>query len=260
MSSALYQGDLMHRRHHPRQHQFTYRLTSWLIDIDQLAALDKLALFGWNRPAPFSFYDRDYGCGDGRSPRQFIDALLAEQQRAPAARVELLCQVRSLGHVFNPLAIWFCYNPDDQLFATLYEVRNTFGQRHHYLVTETEPGVKTHRHQCTKAFHVSPFMAMDAEYQFRFRPPGETLSLHIHQTENQQPLLDARWRGTRQPLNNRTLWTQLLRYPFNSLKVILAIHWQALQLWRKGVKFRKGPAQPDHSLSTGSSQPSPRPR
>jgi len=253
MSSALYQGDLMHRRHQPRNHQFSYRLTSWLIDIDELAELDRLTLFGWNRSAPFRFNDSDYGTGDGRSPRQFIDTLLHEQGLPAAARVELLCQVRCLGHVFNPLAVWFCYNSDDQLSVTVYEVRNTFGQRHHYLVAEQPPGVRRHHHHCDKQFHVSPFMAMEADYHFHFKPPGENLCLHIRQQEHQRPLLDARWRGKRQPLCNKTLWQQLLRYPFNSLKVLTAIHWQALQLWRKGIRFRKGPAQSRHGISTGSS-------
>lgn len=253
MSSALYQGDLMHLRHRPRRHQFRYRLTSWLIDIDQLAELDQLTLFGWNRAAPFSFHDKDYGNGDGQTPRAFINQLLQQQNLPRAERVELLCQVRSLGHVFNPLSVWFCYDDQQQLFATLYEVRNTFGKRHHYLVAETQPGRGARQHLCDKAFHVSPFIGMECQYRFHLRPPGQRLCLRIHQTELGSPMLDACWRGVRQPLNNQTLWQQLLRYPFNSLKVLASIHWQALQLWWKGAPFRHGPDTASVSLTTGRS-------
>ncbi|MCV6588278.1 MAG: DUF1365 domain-containing protein [Marinobacterium sp.] len=264
---ALYQGDLMHHRHHPRVHRFRYRLSSWLIDIDQLAALNQLTLFGWNHAAPFSFHDADYGSGDGRSPRQFIDQLLAEYQLPIATQVKLLCQIRCLGHVFNPLSVWFCHNETGELYATVYEVRNTFGGRHHYLVADSAPVSANRRHRtrqyhhCTKQFHVSPFMGMGCDYHFVVKPPDERLYLRIRQLETcagddssphkGRPLLDALWRGQRQSLNNRTLAWQLLRYPLNSIKVLAAIHWQALRLWCKGVPFIRGPIRPEQPSSQG---------
>jgi len=251
--SALYHGDVMHRRHFPRPHQFRYRLTSWLIDIDQLAELDtELKGFGWNRRALFSFYDRDYGGADGRSPRQFIDQLCSHYQQPRPYQVKLLCQIRCFGHVFNPLAVWFCFDRDQQLYATVYEVRNTFGERHHYLVfDQTPPENGQYQHSSDKQLYVSPFMEMACRYHFKFHPPGQTLHLTIRQQQQEKPVLDAVWRGKHQQLTQRSLLQMLYRYPFNSLKVLTAIHWEALRLWLKGMRPVARPEPPKQNVTLG---------
>lgn len=251
ITSALYHGDVMHHRFAPKTHRFVYTLTSWLINIDELALLDKqLWGFGYNRAALFSFHDKDYGWADGQPVRRFIDQLLADHQQPRAARVMLLCQVRGLGCLFNPLAVWFCYDPDDQLMAVVYEVRNTFGQRHHYLVPVSEQGA-LHRHIADKRFYVSPFMPMACEYAFRFQEPGDRLMFCINQRHDNTRMMSAVWRGQKQPLQPFSLCKQLFRSPVSSLKIITAIHWEAFRLWRKGLRLIPRPSLPATPTTLG---------
>jgi DUF1365 family protein len=274
INSALYHGEVMHQRFAPRQHRFTYQLTSWLIDIDELPQLDQnLKGFGWNKRALFSFIDTDYGFGDGIPARVFIDTMLKDFNLPRAHRVELLCQVRCLGFVFNPLAVWFCYDEQERLTATLYEVRNTFKQRHHYFVPETvtprtaeeasettrqthnQTGHQTipvyHHHRSEKNFYVSPFMPMDCQYEFRFQRPDAHLNLTIQQTSQGKPLMVAAWRGERQTLSQTALNSLAVRHPLSTLKIIFAIHWEALRLWIKGMRLITRPAPPTHLVTRG---------
>ena len=254
--SALYHGDVMHQRFTPKSHRFEYSLSSWLIDIDELGTLHRdLRGFSWNKGALFSFHDSDYGFADGRAPRAFINDIMKENHLPIPERVELLCQIRCLGYVFNPLVVWFCYDANQNLNAVLYEVRNTFKQRHHYLVPINNPDTATHtqpyKHQADKHFYVSPFMPMECTYRFTFKLPQEKLALTINQTHQGKPIMTAVWKGQRQPLSQSVITKQLFKHPLNTLKVIVAIHWEALKLWGKGVKLVKRPAAPSHLISHG---------
>jgi DUF1365 family protein len=248
----------MHQRFAPRTHRFTYRLSTWLLDIDELDELDQqLPGFGRNRRAPVSFCDRDYGRGDGTPARAFIEGLLAGQQRPHPARVELLCQVRLCGYVFNPLSVWFCYDPSGRLHTTVYEVRNTFGERHHYLVAhppaEVQAPATRYQHQADKCFYVSPFMPMACTYRFELQRPLQHLYLAIHQSQDGAPLLDAVWHGRQQALTAASLRRVLIRLPLNSVKVIAAIHWEALRLWLRGLRLVPRQPAPAPGLSLGHS-------
>jgi len=255
MNSALYHGNVMHQRMAPKTHRFVYSLSSWLIDIDELGTMDNsLRGFGWNRAALFSFRDKDYGFSDGRPPRTFINHVMQDNGLATPHRVDLLCQIRCLGYVFNPLVVWFCYGEDDILTAVLYEVHNTFKQRHHYLVPvdKTEAKGATHfKQQVDKHFYVSPFMPMECTYQFAFKLPAKQLSLSINQTYQGKTIMAAAWTGEHESLSQSVLFKQALSHPFNTLKVICAIHWEALKLWAKGVKLIKRPAPPTRLISHG---------
>jgi DUF1365 family protein len=252
--SRLYHGDVMHHRRFPKAHRFNYRLTTWLIDIDELPTLDQhLTGFGYNRSAVFAFHDKDYGFRDGRSARDFIDSLLHQHGLARPDRVELLCQVRAYGHAFNPLSVWYCFDDQSDLMAVLYEVSNTFKQRHHYLVPvdkETSHRKKIH-HNASKSFYVSPFMPMECEYDFYFEPPKDTLDFIIQQSHQDKTILTARWQGECRPLNASTLVKQAIQYPLNSVKVLSAIHFEALRLWIKGLRLVKRPEPPRIPVSTG---------
>ena len=253
--SALYHGDVMHHRFTPKNHRFNYRLSSWLIDIDELPKLDKeLKGFAWNRAAPFSFYDKDYGFADGRSPRAFINDLFHTYQLPIPERVELLCQIRCLGQVFNPLVVWYCYDANDQLCAVLYEVRNTFKQRHHYFVPMTSGSQEVlQRHSSDKCFFVSPFMPMECRYDFSLKRPADQFYLSIQQSSAEQLMMSAVWKGERETLSQRALNKHLLTHPLNTLKIILAIHWEALLLWIKGMRILKRPALPKDKVTLGHS-------
>ena len=166
--------------------------------------------------------------------------------------IRLLCYPRILGFAFNPLSVYFCYDASGSPLATLYEVRNTFGQRHTYLVAEQEgQTTSTLQHRASKVFYVSPFISVQGEYRFRIVPPGERILLAIRHIQQQRPLLYAVFSGTRSPLNALTALKQFLTMPLMTVKVVAAINWQALRLWLKGTALVTRPSPPMIGMTTG---------
>jgi DUF1365 family protein len=236
MASALYAGTVVHRRIKPRRHGLRYRVFSLLLDLDELPDLDRrLRWFGYNRFGIYSFSDRDHGPADGTPLRPWVEAALARAGiDLDGGAIRLLCYPRVLGYVFNPLSVFFCHHRDGRLRALLYEVRNTFGEKHGYLIPVTGDGPIV-RQRCDKALFVSPFIDMQQTYHFRIRPPDDRIAVAIRQDDRQGALLYASFTGTRQPMTDRTLAVAFLRYPLLTFKVIGGIHWEALKLWLKGV-------------------------
>jgi DUF1365 family protein len=240
---TLYPGKVMHARLKPFGHRFSYRVFTILIDIDRLDEADgQSRLFAINRAGITSFHERDHL--DVESLSATLSAQV-RQQLADAgltravARVLLLCYPRILGFVFNPISVYFAYGDDGGLLAAIYEVRNTFGGKHTY-VCKVEPGQLTNaglRQSRTKIFHVSPFIELGATYDFRLLPPGTSVALRILESERGEPLLSATFHGDATPLSSANLGWQLLAVPFVTLKVVAAIHWQALKLWLKGARY-----------------------
>lgn len=245
--SALYCGRVVHKRLLPFAHAFRYRTFQLFLELDELPDLDRrLRLFSHNRWNLFGFSDRDHGPRDGRPLRPWIDAHLADAGiDLEGGPVRLLCFPRVLGYVFNPLSIWFCHHRDGSLRALLYEVSNTFGERHSYLVPVSlgADGAPT-PHSVAKRFYVSPFIGMAGRYDFRLTPPGERMVVSIRHTTAEGLLLVASQSGRRRPLDDRSLLGVLLGYPLLTLKVIAAIHWQALRLWAKGARPLRRPPPP----------------
>ena len=237
MISALYAGDVVHVRTRPVRRRLRYRVAQILLDLDELPALDRsLRWFGYNRPNLFSFHDRDHGDGSG-DLRSWVTAKLDEAGcgfRPGAIRV--LCLPRILGHAFNPLSVYFCHGREGQLGAVLYEVNNTFGGRHAYVLA-IEPDARPVRQHCDKAFYVSPFLPMDLRYDFTLSPPAETVAVQVSTSDEQGLLLDAWFTGRRQTLRDAALMAALAAYPLMTLKVVAAIHWEALKIWLSGIPF-----------------------
>ena len=237
----------MHARFRPVRHRFRYRVASFLFDIDELADLDRrFRLFAWNRPGIVSFHDRDHGARDGTDLRTWAEARLAEAGVAPSGgAIRILCFPRILGYVFNPLSVWFCHRRDGGLMAVLYEVANTFGERHAYVAVIDGNGTgRPFRHAGGKRMHVSPFVGMGTTYRFRIRLPGERLSIAIRESDIAGDLLVASLTGQRARLDDRGIARVLVAFPLLTLKVIGAIHWEALRLWLKRVPFHRKPAPP----------------
>lgn len=240
-AASLYVGDVMHARLRPRGHRFTYRVMSLLINLDRLAEADRQSrLFGVNRWALYSFYEADHGLRDGTSLRLYAQARAAEHGiDLTGGRVLLLCYPRLLGYTFNPLSVYFCHRADGSLALLIYEVRNTFGQIHPYVVP-VRPGDLTSagvRQEQDKTFYVSPFLAMDMRYHFRIGPPGADVRLRILETDSEGPLLAATFFGRQRALNSRALLRSLLEVPLVPFKIVAAIHWEALRLWLKGIRL-----------------------
>ena len=247
-AGTLYTGEVMHQRLKPFGHRFTYSVFSLLVDVDRLDELDRASrLLAVNRRGLVSFKESDHVEREGETLRQFADRLLAQAGlEQPAARVLLLAYPRILGYVFNPISVYFVYDDAGELLALIYAVRNTFGERHSYVAPvlpgEASPaGIRQTR---AKLFHVSPFVGMDARYDFRVLPPGKVVRLRIHESEEGTPLLAATFIGDARPLTDASLATCLMRFPFMTLKVMAGIHWEALKLWLKGARFHRSPPPP----------------
>ncbi len=250
-ASGLYQGRVMHQRLRPRRHRLSYRIFQMLLDLDELPALDRAhRLFGYNRPGLLSFHDRDHGAGDGSSLRAYVEGVLADAGLdLRGGPVRLLCMPRVLGQAFNPLSLYFCHRRDGMLAAILYEVRNTFGQRHSYLIPVERQSGATVRQACEKVFYVSPFMDMNLGYAFDIRPPGEDVFIGVRSSDGEGPLLLATFRAERSELSDRAILGAFLSSPLLALKVVGSIHWEALKLWLKGVRLRRRPPAPDHAVT-----------
>ena len=258
-AAALYFGDVMHARLKPIGHRFCYRVMSLLIDLDRLDPADRQSrLFGVNRAALYSFNEADHGERDGSSLRVYAQRRAAERGIDLAGgRVLLLCYPRLLGYTFNPLSAYFCYRAGGELALIIYEVRNTFGDIHCY-VLPIKPGEISAagvRQQHDKLFYVSPFIDMAMRYHFRVSPPGDNVKLRILETDREGPLLAATFSGRRRALTTATLLRSFFSLPLATLKIVVAIHWEALRLWLKGARLvprpTAAPASADTGMNTG---------
>ena len=248
MSSAqILFGSVMHRRLRPAQHRFTYPVFALLLPLHRL---DEVAApcFSVNRRNLFSFRFEDHGARDGSHPLPWIRALLAREGIAADGEVWLQCFPRMLGYVFNPVSFWYCHDRDGQLAAVLAEVNNTFGERHNYLVAHADgrPIRDGEALQARKVFHVSPFMAVQGHYRFRFHArPGDPRRLaRILHTDAQGDQLHTAIYGPAPPRTRARHKRAFFGYPWMTLGVMARIHWHALRLWLKRVPFFSKPQPP----------------
>ena len=248
--SALYAGAVMHRRLRPVVHQFRYRAFWLLIDLDELPRLAaRLRLFSRNRFNLFALHDADHGDGSATPLRIQAEKLLGQAGIDIASGpISLLCMPRTLGYSFNPISIYFCHRTDGQLAAIIYEVHNTFGERHSY-VSSAEPSAGAIRQNCRKAFHVSPFLDMELVYDFRLSAPAERIAIGINASKGGQRVLNACLAGARRELTDGGLFRLFFAIPLITAKVTLAIHWEALRLWLKGMRLRNRPSPPTRSIT-----------
>ena len=243
MSSALYAGVVTHARQRPRAHFLRYRVVQGFFDLDEGPELGRrLLLFGFNRPAPISFHTKDHGDGSGDLRTWIETRLCAAGLAGPFGAVQVLCMPRVFGYVFNPISVYFCHDLEGGLVAMVYEVNNTSGERHAYVLPHHGDGEV--RQGCRKAFQVSPFMPMDLRYDFRIRLSKAGVAVEVDASDHEGVLLATRFLGRRLPITERSLFTVLLAYPAMTLKVILAIHWEALRIWLRGVPTLRAP-RPD---------------
>jgi hypothetical protein len=242
--SAIYEGTLMHARRTPVRNVFTYPVSYWLLDLDELPELDRrLALFAHNRRNVVSFRDSDHFDG-GPSAK---DAVLQLVDDRTVERVVVLTQPRVLGYVFNPVSFYWCYRADDSLACMVAELGNTFGER----LPEVLRGPGPH-YEHDKRLHVSPFFGLDQSYEWAFSQPGETFWARVHVREDGRKPLTAVLQGRRRELTNASVARSLARYPLMPLQVTALIHRQALRLWLKRVPFHH---KPPFVKGEGSSRP-----
>jgi uncharacterized protein len=233
--SSLYVGEVVHRRFSPLKHELRYRVYNLFVDVDALPDLG-LRFLSYNRFNLFGIRDRNFG--DGSCLRDYIYALV---KRAPGGenitRIFMFCYPNVLGYVFNPLTTYYCYDAESILRLMVYEVSNTFGERHSYVVPVDETGQQS----TLKRFYVSPFNAVEGHYDFTVAPPDEMLSLGIRLTDATGPCLNAWFSGKRVALTDAALLKSFFSLPLLPLKVMGGIHWEALKLWLKGLRLQKHP-------------------
>lgn len=241
--SALYPGRVTHGRSRPRPHRLAYDIFMLLADLDEAPNFSRaFRLLSHGRFNLISFRERDHGDGSDRPLKAQVEAHLAAAGLPFGGPVRLLCMPAILGGAFNPLSVYFCHGPDGGLTAILYEVNNTFGERHAYLIPVTDE--RAIRQTCDKVFYVSPFMDMGLTYAFRINPPGEAVGVTIQVSDADGPLLNAGFTGRRVELSDAALLRAWTTHPWMTLGVLAAIHWEALKIWLKGEKVRERPAPP----------------
>jgi len=247
---GVYQGVVTHERHRPVRHGLRYRIFMLLIDLDQApAVIGSLRWLSAGRFGLLGFRERDHGDGSDRPLKTQVLQRLADAGVRSAGAVRLLTMPRVLGCAFNPISVYFCHHPDGRLAATVYEVSNTFGERHSYVVAANDDPVQ--RQSADKRFYVSPFMDMAMTYRFVVRPPGETLNLTIDVEDRDGSMLTAAFTARRRPLTDANLIAAWTAHPLLSLKVVGGIHWEALKLFLKGMRMRRRRPIHRHATSIG---------
>jgi DUF1365 family protein len=240
-------GQVMHRRLRPTVHAFRYPVFYFRL---HLQTLDTAArpLFSRNRFNLFSVHDADHGARDGSPLLPWIQHLLAREGVQADGDIWLQAFPRVLGYVFNPVSFWYCHGRDGGLKAVLAEVNNTFGEHHNYLLLPPAGGDIREGQTllAKKVFHVSPFMAVNGFYRFRFfgATGGGRGMARIEHADELGELLHTAVSGTATAPTTGRLLKAFFGYPLQSVGVIARIHWQALQLWLKRVPFFSKPAPP----------------
>lgn len=244
--SALYTGTVRHQRFAPKAHGFTYPVFMALLDLDRLrASMAVSRLLGFNRFAWAGYDDRDH-LGDPALPLKDRFRADAEAQgfAFPAGRVLLLANLRFWGYCFNPVSYVYAFDAEDRLALLGAEVCNTpWKERIVYWMKPEDAGAKGWSFDIAKAMHVSPFMPMDLRYRWSFTPPGEGLRVHMALFQGAARVFDADLDLERRDWTASAIRRTLFAFPFHTLKVITAIHWEALKLWLKRVPIFTHPAK-----------------
>lgn len=257
-AAALYFGEVVHERKRPRLHQLRYNVFSMLLDVDELDEVSaKNNFFSYNRWGLFSLYDKDHGNAGPKqgSIAQWVRGQLKEAGlTAGGHRIDLLCYPRILGYVFNPLSVYFCYARSGDLRTIIYEVHNTFGERHAYVIEVDDNARSVIQQEGDKEFFVSPFIPMECQYKFRIQPPDDDVRVVMRVEDKDGLLLTASFSAYRRPFDDKNLVHAFLRFPLMTIKVIMGIHWEALKLWRKNVPYLRYTPSPKQEISKNSKQ------
>ncbi|MFO0413063.1 MAG: DUF1365 domain-containing protein [bacterium] len=268
-ASALYVGEVVHQRSRTFDHRLRYRVWMVLVDLDALDGLQsRLRLLGRGRFGLITLRATDHGDRSDRPLRAQVEGHLAEAGIDIAGGpIRLLTMPRILGYGFNPISVFFCHTPDGALAALLYEVTNTFHERHSYLVAVPSPsppgggrapeavegaGPALIRQTVDKQLFVSPFMDRDLTYDFTVRPPGEAVSVVVAVRRGETPILTASFAGQRRPLTDGQLLRAFLTHPLLTWKVTWGIHWEAAKMMFKGARYRHRGAPPEEPVTEGS--------
>lgn len=244
-ASCLYEGWVRHRRREPLPHAFRYPVFMVYLDLAEVDAVFRGRWFWSSRRRALARFDRADHIGDPRVPLDTAVRDLVEHQTGwrPAGPIRLLTHLRYFGYVFNPVSFYYCFGrAGAQVEAIVADVSNTpWGERHQYVLPTSGESLRVHGFAPTKVFHVSPFMPMDVDYDWRFSTPGGTLAVHMRSRRHGLDVFDATLVLRRRPITGASLARVLVRYPAMTARVVAGIYWQALRLWMKGAPFHPHP-------------------
>ncbi|MDG1286903.1 MAG: DUF1365 domain-containing protein [Rickettsiales bacterium] len=246
ITPQIYTAKVMHKRLFPKVNAFTYSMYYLALPLVEIAEI-KL-------PAMMSFHAKDHGAKEGADLEPWIRAILADYGLNDVTEhITLISMPRILGYVFNPVSFWLCLDENKQLRAVLAQVNNTFGETHHYLCAHTDHRVidADDLLVAQKLFHVSPFLKREGSYQFRFSLNKNTLGIWIdfYDAQGEKQLITS-LTGTLTPLTKQSLRRAFWTHPLVTLKTIFLIHWQAIKLLSKGLKYISKPTQRKERLSS----------
>jgi cyclopropane-fatty-acyl-phospholipid synthase len=240
MNANLYLGRVLHARHTPLPHAFSYPVVFGRFDLEQLPRLNELwPLAGYNRPAVLAVRDRDYlGDGPGSVAEKWRRLWAGRPVADRVVRTELLTVPRILGYSYNPVNFYLGYDAAGALACAVAEINNTYGETHVYLLEEPLPGPSgSHVELRTaKEFFVSPFFDLRGDYLFRFGVAPEMVDVCVLLHREGRPALSARLTGKPRPLTRATIVSTLLRAPLAAALTMPRIAWQAWKLKRKGLR------------------------
>jgi len=242
----LMEARIFHERLRPRQNRFGYGALYCMVPLRGLSAR-KGGPVALNRFGLFSIQESDYG-EPGETPAVHVQKILDDHGLSEAdGEITLITLPRVLGYSFNPVSFWLCRDRDGGLRAVVAEVNNTFGERHSYLCRHKDHRAITagDRIRADKSFHVSPFLAVEGQYVFRFALDQDCPAIGIDLEDREGLLLRTSVSGRLVPLTRRILWAILLRNPLYPIKVIGLIHYQAMKLFLKGQRHYHKPPPPE---------------
>lgn len=258
-ASAILDGRVRHRRHAPRVHRFAYRVWMTLLDLSEIEEVFRGRWFFSDKPFALARYRRADFLGPTSMPLADAVRLRVSERLGfePSGAIELVTNLRIFGYRQNPVSFYFCYAGDGAspraLEAIVAEITNTpWGERHAYVLDAR--GQDTNRalqFAFGKEFHVSPFMPMEQNYDWRFHVRQDRIVVHMRNLVGEEAVFDATLDVRRRPITSGRIAWSLLRYPFQTGRIVIAIYMQALFLWLKGNRTHTHPDKRGSGGKTG---------
>jgi DUF1365 family protein len=241
MHSAIYEGIVRHQRAVPVEHAFAYPLFLMYLDLAELDDVFRHRWFWGQDRRKLAWFRRSDHLGDPGVPlREAVgDLVCSRGYPRPEGPIRLLTHLRYFGYVINPVSLFYCFDrASERVEYVVAEVTNTpWGERHCYVLDCRSSPLDELSCRHPKALHVSPFMEMQQEYQWRLSVPGETLRVGITNLQDDRPVFSANLELQRREISTLTLARVLTRYPGMTVRVLIAIYFQAFRLWWKRVPF-----------------------